>query len=75
MIKIVAYKDEEVICLDIDAWIKEHKINKTLVDSDAIVELISRKVVQDLDLPVYQIDEKWTLQLVDNRHAIVQEYV
>ena len=40
-----------------------------------MVKLISRKVVQDLDLPVYLMDEKWTLQLADNGHATVQEYI
>ena len=40
-----------------------------------MVELISRKVVQDLELTVYRMDEKWTLQLADNGHATVQEYV
>ena len=58
VIETVAHKDEEVICLYIDAWIEEHKISKTLVNSGAVVELISRKVVQDLELTVYCIDEK-----------------
>lgn len=46
-IEIIAHEDEEVICLYIDAWIGKHKISKTLVDSGAVVELISRKVVHD----------------------------
>ena len=60
-IKTIAHEDEEVIYFYINAWIGEQKINKTLVDSGAVVELISRKVVQDLDLQVYCIDKKWTL--------------
>ena len=75
MIEIVAHEDEEVICAYIDAWIEEHKISKTFVDSGVVVDLINRKVVQDLDLTVYDIDEKWTLQLADDGHATVQEYV
>ncbi len=74
-IETMAHEDEEVICLYIDAWIGKRKLNKTLVDSGAVVELISRKVVHDLDLPVHQMDEKWTLQLADDGHATVQEYV
>ena len=71
----MAHEDEEVICLYIDAWIGKRKLSKTLVDSGAVVELISRKVVYDLDLPVQRMDEKWTLQLADDGHATVQEYV
>ena len=65
VIETIAHEDE-VICLYIDAWIGEQKISKTLVDSVAMVELISRKIVQDLDLAVYRMDEKWTLQLADD---------
>ena len=46
-----------------------------MVDSDTMIELISQKVIHDLDLPVYRMDEKWILQLADDRHATVQEYV
>ncbi len=74
-IKTMAHEDEEVICLYIDAWIGKQKLNMTLVDSGAVVKLISQKVVHDLDLPVHQMDEKWTLQLADDGHATVQEYV
>ena len=75
VIETVAHEDKEVICLYIDAWIEEHKISKTLVNSGAVVEVISRKVVQDLELTVYCMDENWTLQLADDGHATVQEYV
>ncbi len=60
MIETVAHEDKEVICFYIDFWIEEQKISKTLVDSRAVVKLISRKVVQDLNLLVYRIDKKWT---------------
>ena len=36
-----AHNDEEVICLYIDTWIRKQKLSKTLVDSNAVVELIS----------------------------------
>lgn len=75
VIETIAHEDEEVICLYIDAWIRKQKVSKTLVDSGTVVELISRKVVHDLDLQVYRMDEKWTLQLADDGHATVQEYV
>ena len=58
VIETVAHEDEEVICLYINAWIEKYKISKTLVDSGAVIKLISRKVVQDLDLMVYHMDEK-----------------
>ncbi len=58
VIETVAHEDEEVICLYIDSWIEDQKIRKTLVDSGAVVELISRKVIQDLNLQVYRMDEK-----------------
>ena len=75
VIKTVTHEDKEVVCLYIDAWIEENKISKTFVDSGAVVELISQKVVQDLKLTVYCMDEKWILQLADDGHATVQEYV
>ncbi len=40
-----------------------------------MVELISRKVVQDLNLLVYRMDKKWTLQLADGEYATVPKYV
>lgn len=49
-IETIAHKDEEVICLYIDAWIEKHKLNKTLVDSSIIIKLISQRVVYDLNL-------------------------
>lgn len=58
VIKTTAHKDEEVICLYIDAWMRKQKVSKTLVDSVAVVELISWKVVHDLDFQVYRMDEK-----------------
>ena len=61
VIETVAHDDKEVICLYIDFWIEEQKISKTLVDSDVVVELISRKVVQDLNLPVYPNGRKMDL--------------
>ena len=45
MIETVAHEDEEVICFYIDSWIEDQKISKTLVDSGAVIELISWKVV------------------------------
>lgn len=56
-IETIVHEDKKVICLYIDAWIGEEKINKTLVDSGAVLELISQKVMQDLDLPVNQMGE------------------
>ena len=75
VIQTVVHEDKEVICLYIDSWIEEQKISKTLVDSGAVVELIRRKVVQDLNLQVYRMDEKRTLQLADDGYATVQVYV
>lgn len=49
-IKTIAHKDEEIICLCIDAWIGKHKLNKTLVDFGVVIKLISSKVVYDLNL-------------------------
>lgn len=72
VIETVAHEDEEVISLYINAWIDTQKLSKNLVDSVAVVELISRKVDHDLDLQIYRMDEKWTLQLADDRHATVQ---
>ena len=57
----MAHKDEEVICLYIDTWIGKQKLKKTLVNSDAVVKLISQKVIHDLDLLIQWMDEKWTL--------------
>lgn len=45
IIKTIAYKDKEIICLYIDAWIGEQKINKTLIELGVVIELIIRKVV------------------------------
>lgn len=50
VIKTVAHENKEVICLYIDARIEELKVKKALVGFGAMVELISRKVVQDLNI-------------------------
>lgn len=57
-IELLAHKDEKIICLYIHAWIGKHKLSKTLVNSGAVIKLTSRKVVHDLELPVYRMDEK-----------------
>lgn len=57
-IETIAYKDEEVIYLNIDAWIRKQKLKKTLIDSGAIVKLINQKMVHDQDFLVHWIDEK-----------------
>ena len=56
-IKTIAHKDEEVICFYIDACDEDQKISKTFVDSDAVIELISQKIVQDHDFQVYHINK------------------
>ena len=61
VIETVAHEDKGVICFYIDSCIEEQRKSKTLVDSSAVVELISRKVVQDLYLLVYHLDKKLTL--------------
>lgn len=71
----MVHKDEEVICLYINAQIRKQKFKKTLVHFGAIIKLISQKMVYNLDFFVYQIDEKQTLQLADNRYATVYKYV
>lgn len=51
-IETMAHKDKEIIYLYINAWIEKQKFKKTLVDFGTIVELISQKVVYNLDLPI-----------------------
>lgn len=58
IIKTIAHEDKEIIYLYIDAWIGKQKVNKTLVNSDAVMELINWKVIHNLDSQVYRIDEK-----------------
>lgn len=47
IIETITYKNEEVIFLYINARIGKHKLNKTLVDFGAIVELLSQNLLQD----------------------------
>lgn len=49
-IEIMVHKNEEIICLYIDAWIGKQKLNKTLVDFSIVVKLICRRMVDDLNL-------------------------
>lgn len=54
---------------------KDIKVPKTLADNGAVVELINPKLVERLELEVYEMDEPWTLQLADDGLASVQQYV
>lgn len=40
-----AHKGKDVIYHYIDAWIRAKKISKTFIDSGAVVELISQKII------------------------------
>ena len=70
-----AHDEEEVVCLYIDAWIKDHHVPRTLVDTGAVVELINPKLVEILNLEVHQMDEEWKLQMADDGLVSINEYV
>lgn len=70
-----AHEEEEVVCLYILSWVKGHLVKKTLADTGAVVELINPKLVELLDLQIFEMDEEWTLQLADDRLAQVKQYV
>lgn len=42
-----------------------------IIDCSVVMELISQKVIQDLDFLVYQLDIKYTLPLADDGHTIM----
>lgn len=46
-IETITYEDEEVISLYINVRIGKHKLNKTLVNFGAVVELLSQNLLQD----------------------------
>ena len=70
-----AHEEEEVVCLYILSWVKGHLVKKTLADTGAVVELINPKLVELLDLQIFEMDEEWTLQLADDRLAQIKQYV
>ena len=70
-----AHAEEEVVCLYILSWVGNHPIKKTLADTGAVVELINPKLVDALNLQIFEMDDEWTLQLADDRLAKVKQYV
>lgn len=49
-IETMAHKDQEVICFYIDTQIEKQKLSQTFVNFGAVVQLISQKLVYDLNL-------------------------
>lgn len=70
-----AHEDEDVMCLYIQSWVNDSRVGKTLADTGAVVELINPRLVDTLHLPVFEMDEEWTLQLADDGIARVRKYV
>lgn len=70
-----AHPDAEVVCLYVVAWVADTKIEKTLVDNGAVVELINPQLVETLKLEIFEMDDEWTLQLADDGQAQVKRYV
>lgn len=75
VVETEAHEEEEVVCLYICSWVGEVMIAKTLADTGAVIELINPKLVERLDLQIYEMDEEWTLQLADDGLAKVKQYV
>jgi hypothetical protein len=50
-------------------------MSKTLVNTEAVVELINPKLVTKLELKIHTMEEEWVLQLADDGLATVKEYV
>ena len=70
--KTETHEEEDLVCLYICSWVEGVMVKKTLADTVAVVELINPKLAKKLDLPIYEMDEEWTLQLADDRLARVK---
>ena len=75
LIATEAHEEEDVTCLYLEAWINDTKVNKTLADNGAVVELINPELVRQLGLEIYEMEHAWTLQLADDGLAMVKQYV
>ncbi|KAI9789411.1 MAG: hypothetical protein M1816_006071 [Peltula sp. TS41687] len=69
-------EEDSITCLYIEAWVGGVKVNRTLVDTGAVVELISPTLVQRIPgLTVHEMTENWSLRLADDKKVPITHYV
>jgi hypothetical protein len=68
--------NEPATCLYIEAWVDGITISRVLVDTGAVVELISPSLVHRLrHKKVHRMTENWSLRLADDRTVAITNYV
>ncbi|KAI9775935.1 MAG: hypothetical protein M1816_005661 [Peltula sp. TS41687] len=72
-----AYDEEEdTTCLYIRSWIGNTPVDRTLVDTGAVVELVSPDLVKRLgNLQTYEVGDGWYLQLANDKTEAIKKYV
>ncbi|KAI9852295.1 MAG: hypothetical protein M1838_001183 [Thelocarpon superellum] len=68
--------DKPTTCLYVTAWIGDEPIHRTLVDTGAVVELVSPHLVRRLpNIKVHEMNEEWFVRLANDSTATIREYV
>ncbi|KAI9776436.1 MAG: hypothetical protein M1816_005318 [Peltula sp. TS41687] len=69
-------EEEDTICLYIRAWVGNIPVDRTLVDTGAVVELVSPDLVNRLgNLQVYDVEDGWYLKLANDKTEAIKKYV
>ena len=64
------------VCLYVTAWINGRALPRTLVDSGAVVDLISPRAIQKAELKPRPIQkEPWGIRLASDNLVEIKEYV
>lgn len=66
---------EVVSCVYIEAFGNHQAINRTMVDSGAVVELISPDLIRSLGLKALPMEHKWSLKLANDVLVPIKHYV
>jgi hypothetical protein len=66
--------NEVVSCVYIKAFGNGQLIKRTIVDSEAVVKLISPNLVKKLGIEPFLIKRKWSLKLANNVLVLIRHY-
>lgn len=63
-----------ISCMYIRAFVKGVQVDRTMVDSGAVIELISPGLVKRIGLHTLQMDKKWSLKLANDIIVPITQY-
>lgn len=66
---------DPISCLYISAQVNGVTVDRTMVDSGAVLELISPSLVKDLKIQMYHMDKRWSLKLANDLVVPITHYV